>query len=149
MEELVFASSAYSSVSDPEVSLFVNSIRKYAGKYANNPIWLFIPTQEKEIPERIREKYSSMNVTLFPTLITEEDYKFPFVNTVYSASKAESLAKNESKYLAWMGINSLIINEPKQFILDESKNLGYRPVHHTLIGSIYDEPINDFWKYIY
>ena len=149
MEELVFASSAYSSVFDPEISLFVKSIRKYAGKFSSNPIWLFIPTKEDEIPKNIVEKYTSLNVTLHPTIAEEEDSKFPFVNTVYSAFKAESLAKTKAKFLAWIGINSLIINEPKHFILDEQKNLGYRPVHHTLIGSVFDEPISDFWKYIY
>ncbi len=149
MEELIFASSAYSNVSDPEVSLFVNSIRKYAGSFSSNPIWLFIPTKEDEIPEDIIEKYSSLNVTLFPTIAEEEDYRFPFVNTVYSTFRAESLAKGKTKLLAWIGINSIIINEPKHFILNEQKNLGYRPVHHTLIGSVLDDPIDDFWKYIY
>ena len=149
MEQIVFASMSYSNVLDPHVSLFVNSIRKYAGTFSTNPIWLFVPTDEEEIPEDVRENYSSMNVTLFPVITHEEDSKFPFVNTAYAASKAEALAKNKTKLLAWIGINSIIINEPKHFILDEQKNLGYRPVHHTLIGSVFDEPIDNFWKVIY
>ena len=149
MEEIVFASSAYSSVFDPEVSLFVNSIRKYAGNLSDKPIWLFIPTEEKKIPEEVFKKYEALNVTLYPTLAEEEDYRFPFVNTVFSSYKAETLAKAKSKLLAWIGINSIIINEPTKFILDEDKNLGYRPVHHILIGSVFNEPITDFWKYIY
>ncbi|MFX0114160.1 MAG: hypothetical protein ACFFB3_06405, partial [Candidatus Hodarchaeota archaeon] len=31
----------------------------------------------------------------------------------------------------------------------EGKNLGYRPVHHTLVGSIYSEPIDSFWELVY
>jgi len=42
-----------------------------------------------------------------------------------------------------------VLREPGDFLLQEGKCLGYRPVHHTLIGSLYDKPLNTFWRSIY
>lgn len=48
-----------------------------------------------------------------------------------------------------MGTNTVVLHEPEAFLLPNEKSLGYRPVHHTLIGSRYDTPIDKFWTLVY
>ena len=81
--------------------------------------------------------------------IDPEVAKFPFCAWIQSAALAEELAEEKAELIAWIAINSFFINEPKEFLLDEEKNLGYRPVHHKLIGLLFDEPLDTFWKIIY
>jgi hypothetical protein len=42
-----------------------------------------------------------------------------------------------------------VLREPRGFLLPDGKSLGYRPVHHTNVGSRYGEPLDPFWELIY
>ncbi|MDH5483308.1 MAG: hypothetical protein OEY22_10620 [Candidatus Bathyarchaeota archaeon] len=75
--------------------------------------------------------------------------RFPFMAQILAATLAESMARDETDIIAWLGTNTIVLQEPKEFLLKDEKNLGYRPVHHTLIGSRYDEPLDPFWTLIY
>ena len=75
--------------------------------------------------------------------------RFPLGGDVVAAAQAESKAHNQANLLAWLGTNTVVLQEPKDFILPHDKTLGYRPVHHLLIGSRYDEPLDPFWTLIY
>ena len=75
--------------------------------------------------------------------------EFPFAVKVFAAAAAESLARGQADYLAWMDSDSIVVSEPKALLLSDGKDLGYRPVDHTLIGSPYDAPIDRFWESIY
>ncbi|NHK30068.1 MAG: hypothetical protein FK730_01865 [Asgard group archaeon] len=134
----------------PEPLILAESIRKFGGRFANSPIWAFTPIKEEDFPKEVKEQFLSLKVQLIHFELDHDvNAKFPFIDSVSAAAIAESLAINKSKFLVWYGINSIILKEPTDFLLNKDKNLGYRPVHHTLIGSIYDEPIDSFWKIIY
>ncbi len=146
MEKLIFAYT--SSASDLEIPILAASIRKFAGTLSECPIWVLIPKTKNEIPKEIKKQLLSLDVQIIPFLV-DPDLKFPFARYVLAVATAESLANEKTKLLAWLGSNTIVINEPKLFLLDEHKNLGYRPVHHTLVGSFYEKPIDPFWELIY
>lgn len=146
MEKIIFAYA--SSASDPEAPILAASIRKFAGSLSDCLIWIFIPKSEKKIPKGIEEKLQSLNVQIIPFSV-DADSKFPFARFVLAAATAESLAQGKTEILVWLGANTIVINEPKLFLLNENINLGYRPVHHTLVGSFYEKPIDPFWELIY
>ncbi|NPE06805.1 MAG: hypothetical protein GNW80_00860 [Asgard group archaeon] len=147
MEDLIIA--LPSSCTEIETPLLIASIRKFAGKFANSPIWVVTTKKNIEIPSKMIDFFNSMNVTIIYLNDTSDVIKLPFIGFTQCAAKAESLAKGKTKFLVWLGTNSLVINEPDEFILADGINLGYRPVHHTLIGSLYDKPIDAFWEMIY
>ncbi len=147
MKNLIFAFN--SSGKDPDILLMVASIRKFAGKLSNNPIWMLIPDTVNEIPIEIKEQLSSHKVQLISYKIDTDVINFPFAGYVFAAATAEITAENKTDILVWMNSDTLIINEPSDFLLNEDKNLAYRPVHHTLIGSVIDKPIDSFWNLIY
>jgi flavin reductase (DIM6/NTAB) family NADH-FMN oxidoreductase RutF len=146
MEKLIFA--YFSDCSDPKDLILAASIRKFGGSLSNYPIWVLTPKLEKNINNEIKDLFLSLNVDIIP-FSTNNEPQFPFITYVLAAANAELLAKEKGKLLAWLGSNTIIFNEPQYFILDDDKNIGYRPVHHTNIGSFYDEPIDQFWQLVY
>ncbi|MFX1567709.1 MAG: flavin reductase family protein [Promethearchaeota archaeon] len=146
MKELIYV--YISDGSNPKDLMLAASIRKFGSSLSNNPIWVLIPKSVETIPKKIRDLFISMDVELIPFSIDNEP-NFPFIKFVLAAATAELLAKGKTKLLAWLGSNTILFNEPKHFLLDNDKTLGYRPVHHTNIGSFIDEPIDRFWEEVY
>jgi len=138
-----------SSCTDIETPLLISSIRKFAGKYSQSPIWVVTTKKNIEIPSKMIDFFNTMNVKVINLEVKSDIMKLPFIGYTQAAAKAESLATGKTNFLIWLGSNSLVINEPKEFILADGINLGFRPVHHTLIGSLYDKPLDAFWKIIY
>ena len=147
MNQIIFAFASDGTA--PETFILVESIRKFAGVFSDSPIWMMTTKSEEEIPIKFRSQLKMFNVEIIKVDLDAEDLKFPFTSFVSSAAKAESLAKKQTEFLVWLGSNSLIINEPQEFILKDKVKLGCRPVHHTLIGSLYYQPIDKFWELIY
>ncbi|MFX0125282.1 MAG: hypothetical protein ACFFAE_16765, partial [Candidatus Hodarchaeota archaeon] len=147
MEKLVFA--CVSSGLDIETQIFVASIRRFGGALSESPIWIFTPRSENEIPQGIRKRFQKFGVKIISITIDPKIRKFPFAAYVFATATAESFAKDKTEIMAWMLPDTLVIDEPKHFQLERDKNIGYRPVHHTLVGSIYNEPIDPFWELLY
>jgi hypothetical protein len=149
MEKLIYTCVSTVSDLDRRVPILAASIRTYAGALSDYPIWVLVAEQEDAIPAKTRNRLSDLGVRLVPFTIDSTVREFPFATLVRAAAFAESQAAGKTELLAWMLADTIVINEPKHFLLDEDKNLGYRPVHHTLIGSIYEEPIDSFWELVY
>lgn len=145
MENLIFACPPAGS--GPEALIMAESIRRFAGSLSDCPIWMVVPEPE-EIPAKMRSELLSCGVQI-KTFSEPDISPFPFATFVCAAAAAESLAKGKTELLAWMDVNTIVMNEPRHFLLDEGKTLGYRPVHHTLIGSVYAKPLDPFWTLIY
>jgi len=149
-EKLVFISTVFPNrSSETQALLLAESIRAFAGSLAQAPIWLLTPDIKKQLSTTFKEKLLTLNISLVPFKIDREILRFPLAGDVFAAALAESRAYNQADLLAWLGSNTLVIQEPKDFLLPEDKALGFRPVHHTLVGSRYDEPLDPFWTLIY
>jgi hypothetical protein len=59
------------------------------------------------------------------------------------------LAAQETEILVWMDSDTVFAKEPSEFTLGENIILGYCPVMLKNISSLFDEPINSFWEFIY
>ncbi len=147
MRDLIFVYT--SSTENIETIVLAESIREYGGKYSDSPIWLYTTEKLDEMSEERKKKLDSLEVEVKDLKIDNEVAKFPFTSHVRAAAQAEEEAEDKTHFLAYLGSNSIIIQEPSEFILEEEINLGYRPVHHKLIGSSYNEPIDLFWEKIY
>ncbi|UCD19372.1 MAG: hypothetical protein JSU64_08155 [candidate division WOR-3 bacterium] len=137
------------SHSEINTTLLVESIRAFGGSMANAPIWCMVPEYGKALSDSFREIASALNIDLIPFEARPEIVRFFFAADIEAAALAESLAVGKAKPLIWLSSNTLILREPSEFILPEDKNLGYRPVHHTNIGSLYDKPLDEFWALVY
>jgi hypothetical protein len=147
---LVFSSIILpSKMSEINAMLLMHSIRSFAGSLSQNPLWCFFPEGDDKISQSCMESLDELGVKLIPFEIEKQDLEFPFVSLAYSAAKAESIAQGSIEIIAWLNPNTVVLNEPIDFILSKDKSLGFRPVHHTLIGSRYNEQLDSFWSLIY
>lgn len=48
-----------------------------------------------------------------------------------------------------MDSDTIFTGEPVELVLKENVSLGYRSVMLKNISSLYDEPVNEFWDFIY
>lgn len=147
---LVFASIVSpSEASETNALLLAESIRAFAGSLSQAPIWFFTPGDDKKLSAAVRDRLTALDVVLIPFGIDPEVLVFPFTGHAHAAALAEERARGQTDLLAWLAANTVVLQEPKDFLLRDGKSLGYRPVHHTLVGSRYDEPLDPFWTLIY
>jgi hypothetical protein len=74
---------------------------------------------------------------------------FFLAGKVFAAGRAEAEAEGKTAILAWLDTDTIVLQEPKEFILPKEKSLGYRPVMHKNIGLLYTEPLDAFWGRAY
>ncbi|MFW9799176.1 MAG: hypothetical protein ACFFD9_01965 [Candidatus Thorarchaeota archaeon] len=150
MQQLTIATIVYPSrSSETNAVLFAESVRSFGGALHQTPIWCFMPCHEEPLSSAARQKLDWLEVTIIPFEHSHEVPKFAFTGHVEAAALAESRARHHSNLLAWLAPNTLVLQEPREFLLQKSKSLGYRPVHHKLLGLRFNEPLDAFWSLIY
>ena len=150
-EKLVFASivDPNKSSSERNTLLLVESIRAFAGALSKAVIWCFTPEHGRQVSATFKDRLEALDVTLIPFKVDPEAAAFRFTGEATAAALAESMAESRVECLAWMNANSIVLREPRGFLLPEGKSLGYRPVHHINIGSRYGDALDPFWTLIY
>jgi len=133
--------------SETNAILLAESIRNFAGGLSENPIRVYTPGDGATLSESFRERLAALGGVLVPYGIEDKLRGFPFMGHAFAAAQAEE--DTEGNLLAWMSPNTLVLGEPGDFLLRDGVSLGFRPVHHTLIGSRYDESLDPFWSLIY
>jgi hypothetical protein len=130
------------------ICLLVSSIRTFAGNFANSSIWILMP-DSKEINKEMKEFLNFFNVKILDYSFNSKYMILPLIELVFASARAEKLAIDSFEFLVWLDSNTIILSEPKAFLLPDRILVGYRPVHHLLIGSKYDEAIDSFWKTLF
>jgi hypothetical protein len=149
-ERLVFASSVLpQKASVQRLLLLVKSIRDFAGSLSQAPFLCFTLDNENDLSVGTKNRLSALNVEFIRVKTKADIPRFPFMRKVNLSAQAESSVQDETDLLAWLDTDTIVLQEPKEFFLQNTKNLGYRPVHHTIIGSRYDDPLDLFWEQIY
>jgi hypothetical protein len=149
-ERLVYVTITYPEPgSEKNTLLLIESIRAFAGSLAQAPVWCLVPQYGKRLSSATEAKLDALNATIIPYDIELDVARFFFAADIRGAQVAESIAVDKTDLLAWLSSNTIILKEPGAFILPDGKSLGYRPVHHTNVGSLYDTAPDPFWTLIY
>ncbi|MHA2379957.1 MAG: hypothetical protein ACXADS_11840 [Candidatus Thorarchaeota archaeon] len=138
-----------SKTSETNAILLTESIRAFGGAMAQIPIWCFTPDNESSVSITFKKRLESLEAALIPVELERETLEFAFAGHVQAAANAESKAMGQAQSLVWLAPNTLVLQEPRAYLLQSGKSLGYRPVHHKLLGSDYGEPLDEFWTLIY
>jgi hypothetical protein len=147
--KLVFACMVIPEHNEVESLIWARSVRHFSGRFSGNSIWMFIPNDVEALSSSRREELDELGVKLFPFKIDKEMLRFPLAGKPFAAAEAEKLASGKLDIVAWTDPDNIYLNEPNEIILPDKINLGYRPVHHVNIGSIYNQPLDEFWSLIY
>ncbi len=149
MASLTFAFLISPGKSERQALMLARSIRSFAGEFASSPIWGLVPEATAKLDAVIASELAALDVQQLHYPIGEDQRQFPFAAKVYASAAAEFQLAGRTQILVWMDTDSMVINEPFALTLEEGKVLGFRPVDHRLIGSLYEEPIDAFWKLVF
>jgi hypothetical protein len=146
---LIFASFAENREQLDHTLILAESIRTFAGKFREAPIWIYVPENLLEQNQEIREKLDALRVEIKTSQAPAEALRFYFAGKVFAAAKAESEAKDKSEILVWMDEDTIVLQEPVEFLLEPGISLGYRPVMHKNIGTYFSNSPDEFWSRVY
>lgn len=149
MFNLIFATLALPGKAEQDALLLIESIRTFGGRLANNPIVVLVPASLGPLSKTTQGKFARLEVDLHSFQAEPALLKFPLAVKTEAAAYLEQLAQGQTERLAFMDRDTLVLQEPGECLLSAGHSLGYRPVHHQLIGSTWDEPVDDFWQLIY
>ncbi len=149
MRDLIFACLLGSGEDTNDALRLARSIRTFGGEFCFNPIWMFSQADEAALPEPVQQELYSLGARLISFENDPTSGGFAFSDYVTAAGLAETLAMGEASFVAFMAGDTLVLQAPHEFLLPVGKSLGGCPVHLKLLGSAYDEPLDDFWKLIY
>ena len=149
MKDLIFAFMLGNGEAETDALRLARSIRAFGGQFCFNPIWMLSQRSEDDLPEVTRQGLYSLGVRLITFDMDPEAVHFPFADYVTAAAIAEGLAQAETSFLAMMATDTLVLQTPSACLLPAGKSLGACPVHLKLLGSGYNDPIDEFWSLIY
>ncbi|MFQ5832989.1 MAG: hypothetical protein ACE5H4_09825 [Candidatus Thorarchaeota archaeon] len=105
-------------------------MRSFAGALFQTPIWCFTTDYEGPLSSAAKSKLGSLDAVVFPFELGQGAAEFALAGHVEAVALAESRARGQSRLLAWLAPNTLVLQEPEEFLLQRGKSLGYKPVHH-------------------
>jgi hypothetical protein len=149
MHNLIFATLAAPGQPELDILLLAKSIRTFGGEFSTNPIWVFTPTELGSLSEPTQEKLTQMKAKNIPFDVDPEILKFPFAVKTVAAACIEAQTLNQTERLVFMDRDTIVLQEPVEFLIATDRVLGYRPVHHKLIGPAWDKPLDSFWQLVY
>jgi hypothetical protein len=149
LSKIVFATTPATGGNDSEVALLANSLRRNGGGMAGNPFWVMVAESQRLNQDAVAE-LKAVQAECIPYHIPAAAQNFPFAAKVFAAESAEQKAQAVGcDLLVWMDPDTIILQEPREFILEKIQKLGCRPVHLALISSPFGQPLDEFWSAIY
>ena len=148
-EKIIFATFAPNQGVLTWALIMIESLRTFGGALRNVPVWLYMPENQPEMDSMALQKQTALEITVKKSRTPEEAKPLWFSGKVFASGVTEEEAADKSEILAWIDADTVFVKEPRAFLLDEGISLGYRPVMHRLIGSLYSEPPDEFWSRLY
>ena len=66
-----------------------------------------------------------------------------------AAARAEAAAEGTVAQLAWLGPDTVFLDEPAAMVLPPGASLAYTPVFHRNLGLLAGEPPDAYWKRVF
>jgi len=147
-QKVVFAVFAEDAEQASHLVVLGESIRRFTGRFSEAPIWIYVP-YSLDLDQGIERKFNELKVDIRRSRAPESALEYFFSRKVFAAAEAETLAADRAEILIWVDEDTVFLKEPREIVLGPGISLGYRPVMHPNIGSLYAEPLDDFWRRVY
>lgn len=141
---MLFFTMAGNQVEWASARLFVESLREFGGRLSMSPIWLFDFRKSSDEDDSL----SDLSVKSIPATVPEAVENYELASKVHSCAEAERLAPSHVDSLVWISPDSLVVNPPEKYLLDEDHDVAVRPVHIKNVGLAVDEPLDAYWSKI-
>ncbi len=131
------------------LKVMIESLRSFGGKYKDAPVWIYTTNGLMASEVEVLKKIDSLNAEIRTSQSPQDATWFFLAKKVFAAAQAEADAEGKTAILARLDTDTIIIQEPDEYILPEGKSLGYRPVFHRNINPLYWEPLDVYWARAY
>jgi len=148
-QPVIFAAFARDGGELRNTRILAESIREFGGGLKGAPIWIYAPEILLKTEKALVKDLIAVGAVVKASDAPDESGAFSFAGKVFAAAKAEAAAAGKASILVWMDEDTVVLNEPGEFMLAGGKSLGYRPVMHQNIGSLYSEKPDEFWARVY
>lgn len=150
MSPIVFAIFVASEAQLPNAVVLAESVRAFAGSAAHAPIEVFVPRGAVSPSAGIRARLAALEVELVDVPVSPAAAEWFYGSKPAIAAEAERRARERgAARLVFLDDDTVVLREPREFVLPPAAALGWRPVLHRNIGSIYAEPPDPFWSRLY
>ena len=146
MERATFVTLAVPGPGTLQALLLARSIRSFGGTMASEPIWALIPDGGKRMSLQTVAEFEDAGVRLVPFSPDPAVERIPFGVKAAAGAHAEAIA--DTDLLVWLDADTLVVGGAGEFLIGDTAALGYRPVHHRLIGLDADLPTTGIWKVV-
>ena len=130
--------------------LLIQSIRRFLNSGAICPIIAVRPRKGREIRESTLKMFKKYDVTYVYKPINHNWRNLPMANQAYGAAIAEKLLQDKVSTLVYLDADIVTVNDPRDIILPEGKDVAVRPVDYSESSVIeFGKTLNEYWKAIF
>jgi hypothetical protein len=148
-KRLVFATFAADPTELRHTLYLAESVRAFGGALREAPVRVYASRALLEAQPELVERLAAAGAAVRAAAAPDDALGFPFARKVFAAAQAEGEAAGAAEVMAWMDEDTIVLQEPRDFLLPAGVSFGYRPVTHRLIGSDFGEPPDEFWRAVY
>lgn len=147
--QIIIATFAEQEPDLESIRVMIESIRTYAGRFKDSPVWVYLTEPLLGSKSGHLEKIESLGGEFKTGQAPEEATWFYLSRKVFASAKAEEAIEGKAEFLAWLDVDTIFLQEPGEFLLPKEKSLGFRPVMHRNISPLFEEPLDEFWQRAY
>ncbi len=131
-----------------EARLLVESIRQFGGRFANAVIYAIQPRGIDPLRPETIALFERAGVIHRAANLNKEYAPWPTNNKVYAVADIESVATTQ--FVVFLDTDSIIVNEPVEFVLRDGVDLAVQPTLRQFRGSTGPGDASDsFWLKLY
>ena len=130
-------------VLEAQALLLFESIRRYAGRFRDCPIYALSPRSGHSISECARDKLDELRVNYIDAILNTECREYGSANRVAAAAYIEKMYPHE--ILVILDSDTLFLREPNKILLPPDVDVAVRPV--DVKGMCTDGPADPFDSY--
>ena len=128
--------------------LLFRSIRKFAGKYKDAPIYSFQPRRGAPLKKDTLNVFEELDVTHCTEVLNTEFNHYATGNKIFTCARAEKHLQED--ILVFLDSDSVIVDEPSDLDLPAGTATAVRPVDHKNRGSTGPlDPNDGYWQKLY
>lgn len=134
--------------------LLMESIRAFGGSLAAAPILVAAREGGNGLASSFLHALPALGAELVPFEADGAARALPFGEKPLAAAAVEARCREpvgggQAEFLVWLDPDAFVVREPGEFLLPPETAFAFRPVHHTLIGSRFEDPLDEYWSAVY
>ena len=134
-------------VLEEQARILIESIRWFAGRFSNCPIYAYSPRVGYDISDTARDLLQSHDVVHVTDVLNTECSEYGSANRVFAAAHAE--ATTQHTVLCILDTDTLFLAEPASFALADGVDVLVRPVDVKGCCTVgFGDPFDKYWRHL-